>query len=315
MEKTLELISRVIPIFLLLGLGYFVRVKGFLKPATMDDIKKVVVNFALPSVLFLTFLDVALEWKFLILGIIVFGLNIAALLFGGFVQRKWYKGHEYFRFLIPGYEYGMLGWSLFIGAYGLEHAGAIALSDLGHEFFIWFVFVPLLMMKKEKSATPGRIVRNFLSSPVIIGILSGLVLNILGLKTFLETYWLTSAVLRTLDFLGNLVVPLILLIIGYGISIKKSSFKELGVVLLTRLGIWIPILLIMNLYLLPVVFNLGEMYQHAMFTLFILPPAFILPVFMKEKPESEKTYIHNMLTGYTVVSLVAFTVYFVFSQL
>ena len=48
-----------------------------------------------------------------------------------------------FHILITGFEYGMLAISLFGAAYGLDKIGYIAIVDLGHEIFIWFVFLPL----------------------------------------------------------------------------------------------------------------------------------------------------------------------------
>ena len=315
MEKVLELISRVIPIFLLLGLGYFIKKKQFLSSTTIDDLKKIVVNFALPSVLFITFLNVRLDLNVLFFSIIIFGLNIAALLWGRFAGKKFCSEHDSFQFLLPGYEYGMLGWSLFAGAYGVQHAGAIALADLGHEFFIWFLFVPIMMNAGKKGASVKTVISNFIKSPVIIGIVFGVLFNLLGLETFLYDFWLTSSVISTLDFLGNLVVPLILIVIGYGINIKRESFKELGILLLTRMGYWIPVFLVLNFIVIPTFFDFGEMFTHALFTLFILPPAFIVPVFMNKSKKSEETYVHTMLTGYTLISMIIFAIYFVFSQI
>ncbi|HOO34201.1 MAG TPA: AEC family transporter [Thermotogota bacterium] len=315
MEKILELISRVIPIFLLLGLGYLIKLKRFLPSNTMDDLKKIVVNFALPSVLFTTFLSVRLDLNVLVFAILIFTLNIIALFWGKFAGKKFSKEHENFQFLLPGYEYGMLGWSLFAGAYGLQHAGAIALADLGHEFFIWFLFVPLMMNSGKKGVSIKNVILNFFKSPVIIGIVLGVLFNLLGLKEFLYTNWLTSSVISTLEFLGNLVVPLILMVIGYGINIKRESFKELGILLLTRMGFWMPIFLILSIFVIPTFFDFGDMFTHALFTLFVLPPAFIVPVFMNKSNKNEETYVHNMLTGYTLISMIIFAIYFVFSQL
>jgi hypothetical protein len=209
----------------------------------------------------------------------------------------------------------MLGWSLFAGAYGVQHAGAIALADLGHEFFIWFLFVPIMMNAGKKGASVKTVISNFIKSPVIIGIVFGVLFNLLGLEAFLYDFWLTSSVISTLNFLGNLVVPLILIVIGYGINIKRESFKELGILLLTRMGYWIPVFLVLNFIVIPTFFDFGEMFTHALFTLFILPPAFIVPVFMNKSKKSEETYVHTMLTGYTLISMIIFAIYFVFSQI
>ena len=314
MDNVLDLISRVIPIFLLLGLGYLIKISQFLTAKTIDDLKRIVVTFALPPALFITFLNVELDFNIFVFALIIFGFNTLAIFWGKFTGRYFSKDHPYFPFLIPGYEYGMLGLSLFAGAYGLENAGAIALADLGHEFFIWFLFVPLLMNTVTNKTSVKGVIGNFLKSPVIIGIIFGILFNLLGLKAFLYENWITASVMTTFDFLANLVVPLILIVIGYGIQLQKASFKELGIVLLTRLGFWMPIFLLLNYLIIPLFFPFGKMFTHALFTLFILPPAFIIPVFMSKEDKNEERYIHNMLTGYTLVSMIIFAIYFVFSQ-
>jgi len=52
-------------------------------------------------------------------------------------------------------------------------------------------------------------------------------------------------------------------------------------------------------------------FEVALFTLLVLPPPFIVPLYMKEGLPDERRTINNVLTLYTVVSIAIFTVYFV----
>ncbi len=56
MDQTTAIINRVLPILLLIGLGYTIRRRRFLPESTVDDLRKIAVNLALPSVLFVSFL-------------------------------------------------------------------------------------------------------------------------------------------------------------------------------------------------------------------------------------------------------------------
>jgi hypothetical protein len=47
-----------------------------------------------------------------------------------------------------------------------------------------------------------------------------------------------------------------------------------------------------------------------MFTLLILPPPFIIPLYMKPDLPDEKRYVNNVLTVYTLVTILLFSVYF-----
>ncbi|MFW6232042.1 MAG: hypothetical protein ACOC37_03205 [Spirochaetota bacterium] len=45
-------------------------------------------------------------------------------------------------------------------------------------------------------------------------------------------------------------------------------------------------------------------------SLFILPPPYIVPLFMPAERATERVYVNNVLSVYTAVSLVIFIVYF-----
>jgi hypothetical protein len=48
----------------------------------------------------------------------------------------------------------------------------------------------------------------------------------------------------------------------------------------------------------------------ALFTLLIMPPPFIIPLYMRPTDTREMIYVNNTLTFYTVVSIMLFTIYF-----
>lgn len=207
----------------------------------------------------------------------------------------------------------MLGISLFGSAYGLEKIGYIAIIDLGHETFIWFVYLALLLMKRDGLQNPGELVRTFFKSPVIIAILAGIGFNLMEIQTALYQLPLTGALMATLQFLGNLTIPLILMIVGYGIKLDRSGIKEALPVVVIRLLILIPLAWILNIFLIRGLLQLEKPFEAALFTLLILPPPFIIPLYMRPGLVEEKRYINNVLTLYTIVSIVIYTVYFVFN--
>lgn len=312
MNETLNLISRVIPIFLLLGIGGLINKKRILTDNAIENLKKLVVNFALPSVLFLTFLRLELQPSHIIIVVVMILLNVFLLIYGSKLQKRVSKNHEYFKFLIPGFEYGMLGWSLFSGAYGIANAGSIAIIDLGHELFIWLLFVPIMLRRRDGVSDTKTTVSLVIKSPVLMGIFLGIIFNLLNFKEFFFNFWFGNSIVTTLDYLGALTVPIMLIIIGYGVKIKRESLKDLGILLLTRMVVLIPIFFIVGYWLFLNVLNLSPIYLHALFTLLILPPPFIVPIFMK-RDGYESTYVNNMLTSYTLISIVIFAIYYIFT--
>lgn len=311
MDETTLIINRVLPVFALIGLGYWIQRSQFLPESTLEDLRKIAVNFALPAVLFISFLNIDLELTYLVTFVIVFGLCVLLFFLGRLLRAQLKIDHPYFPYLMTGFEYGMLGVSFFGSVYGLENIGFIAIIDLGHEIFIWFVFLALLLMLRDGTQNPGALARSFFSSPVIIAILLGIGLNLAGARAFLYESAVTGGIIATLEFLSNLTIPLILIIVGYGIKFDRANLREALLVVGVRLVILVPLALVLNAVVIRELLGLAPGFEAALFTLLVLPPPFIIPLYMKRGMPQERQYVNTVLTVYTLVSLLIFAVYFV----
>src|SRR5690606_31265177 len=107
-DQTTQIVNRVLPILFLIGLGAWIRWRDFLPERTVDDLRKIAANFALPSVLFLSFLNTDLQTKYITIFVALFVLCVALLMLGRAIQRARNVEHVYFPFLMTGFEYGML---------------------------------------------------------------------------------------------------------------------------------------------------------------------------------------------------------------
>lgn len=316
MQQTIQIFNQVLPILFLISLGYWTRQKQFLSESTVDELRKIVVNLALPAVLFTSFLHIELKSAYFVIFALTFVLAGLLFMLGRFLKKRLAIRFAYFPFLLTGFEYGMLGVSLFGAAYGLEQIGYIAVADLGHEIFIWFVFLPLLLIQRDGAQKPADIAKAFLSAPVVIAILASLIFNVLGGQTWLYDLPITGAIMATLNFLGYLVVPLILIIVGYGIKINRAGLKDALLVVAIRLGIMIPLVFFLNAFLIQGLLGLDHWFEAALFTLLILPPPFIIPLYTDPAlPIEEKQYINNVLTVHTVASVALFVIYFVVTSI
>jgi len=314
MEQITLIINRVLPIIILIFLGNWIRRRNFFTESTIDDLRKMVVNLALPSVLFLTFLQIELKLTYLVIFVLIFSICMALFGLGNWLKSSFGHQHPYFPFLMTGFEYGMLGVSLFGGAYGLEKLGYIAILALGHEVFIWFVFLAFLLMKRDGLQDSQQLLKVFFKSPVIIAIFSGITLNLLGAKTLLYLAPVSGALITTFQFLSNLVVPMILLIVGYSIKLDRSGVKAALPVPIIRLAVLVPLALGVNFFFIRSWLHLEPVFEAALFTLLVLPPPFIIPLYMRPELTDEKSYVNNVLALYTIFSIVIYIVYYIFYQ-
>ncbi|WP_119067248.1 AEC family transporter [Aggregatilinea lenta] len=309
MDQTTEIVNRVLPILFLIGLGAWIRWRQFLPECTIDDLRKIAANLALPSVLFLSFLNTDLQTKYIAIFITMILLCAAMLASSRAAQRRWSLPHLYFPFLMTGFEYGMIGVALFGSAYGLDRIGPLAVMDLGHELFIWFVFLTYMLSIRDGAQRPAQLARTFFSSPVVVGILAGIVLNLLGAQSFLYDRPVIGASMRMLEFLGDLLIPLILIIVGYGIRLDRAGLRDAALVIVVRLSILIPLALILSRLLIRDLLDLDASFEAALFTMLILPPPFIIPLYMRTDLPDERRYVNNVLTLYTLASVAVFAVY------
>jgi predicted permease len=310
MNQTVFVINAILPILLLLTVGHLLRRTQLFNDNTVAGLKKVVVNITLPAVLFTSFLETSLESRYLLLMGLVFLLCVLLYFFGKLVKKIFKQKWQYFPFLFTGFEFGMLGLSLFGTAYGLSNFGSMAILGIPHEIFIWFVYLTLLLKQGNQTPTIKNMLKSFATSPIIIAIILSVSINLLGFASAIKGFILSDGIFEFLDILAGLTGPIILLMIGYEIHISKTNIKSSLTVVAVRLGTLIPLALLLNTLVLDQLFNLGNNFQAAFFTLLILPPPFIIPVFMKDGLDEEKIYINNTLMLHTVASILVFIVYF-----
>ena len=314
MEQVTQIINRVLPIILLIFLGSWIRRSRFLSENTIDELRKLIVNLALPSVLFITFLQLELKLEYVYIFILVFSICLSLFGLGFLIRRLLNLQHPYFPFLMTGFEYGMLGVSLFGGAYGMEKLGYIAVMALGHELFIWFVFLAFLLVNRDGIQDSKQLLGTFIKSPVIVAVLLGVCFNLLGLKTILFQAPFTGALIVTFQFLANLVVPVILIVVGYSLKFDAAGLRAAFPTTLLRLSILIPLALALNLFFIRGWLHLPPAFEAALFTLLILPPPFIVPLYMRSGLEEEKHYVNNVLALYTIISIMFYFFFFITHQ-
>lgn len=309
MGQPAQIVNQVLPIFFLIFLGNRLRVHSFLQEETVEELKKIVVNIALPAVLFISFTRIELAPSYFTLSLLIFTICVFLLLVGKLLQPFLAPKYSYFPYLTTGFEYGMLGVSLFGSAYGLENLGYIAVVDLGHEVFIWFVLLPLLLAKRDGSGDIRSIISTFIKNPVVIGIVLGLAINLAGFNNQIREIVILGAIVTALEFLSGLTIPLILIVVGYGIHIKLEGIKDVLKIIAIRYTLIIPTVFLVNKFIVRDMFQLGQPFEIALFTLFILPSPFIIPLYMKKGVTQEREYINNVLAIQTVISVVIFSMY------
>ncbi len=301
------LLEKLVPVLLIITIGWVLRKRHVLSVNTVNELKTIIVNIALPCILFLSFSKTALEARYIILVILVFVMCAAMYAIGFLLQRRLpeYFGSIFTPWFMAGFEFGMIGIGLFGALWGAEKLPLITLIGLGHEFFAWFVAIPYIQFKNSGKFNLVETLGNFLRTPVILGILGGLLANITGLYSMLETMFPGRAILSAMTTVSDIVVPLILMVVGYSLVIEKDNTRKIVLHIIARL---VPILaigtVVLNLVRL-LIGTIDPLFDIAFYAYLILPPSYLIPVFAEDN-EAERHFFSQTVLCYTVVSFAGY---------
>jgi hypothetical protein len=301
----------ILPILLLFVLGFILQKSKSFSEATIAGIKRIVSDLALPALMFQAFSNVELESRYLLLVVTIFAVCLVMVLLGKALAKPLGMKSPYFPLMMGGFEMGMLGYALFISVYGAENLGKLALVDLGQVLFVFFVLMAFLIKERDGVHNTKVLLRQFLTSPVIIAIFAGILVSLFAKNV--PPNPLFTALGEFISLLANLTVPLIAISIGYGIHIKGEGMAKAFTTILVRKVLLIILALLINHFLVDGLLGMSAIYRYAVLLMFLTPPPFIITIFMRSDDKENADYVDNTLSMDTLVSIilvmVATTVY------
>jgi predicted permease len=305
----IDALGRVLPVLLLFALGALLRRRAFLAEATIADLRRFVLAITLPAALFLTFLRVSLELRYLPIVAIVFASCVVMLVVGPGLARLVGVRSPYAGPLMTGFEAGMLGYAIYGGVFGQEALYRFGIVDLGQVLFVFFVLATVLT-RRSTGVTPdaSATVVAFLRTPVILAILAGVAGNLVGLGGLLDANPITEAGLRTLALLGACTTPLIAVVIGYSTRLRRGALSRPARLVAVRLAAWVALAVPFTIVVVQGVLGLDPLFAAAVLTMAILPPPFVIPLYLGSDPQdaAERDVVADTLSLATVVTLAAF---------
>ena len=243
-------VNAIAPVILMILLGYFLKIKGFLSPQFTQIGSKLVFKVCLPAMLFVNIYDIenlaGINWNVGIycvsaaLVIFVLGL-ITSVLVTKVPQRRGVVLQCTFRS-----NFAIIGLPL-ASAFGGAAAVAVAAIISAVTIPVYNILAVIsLTMFLEKTSGEGRlksVLRNIATNPLILGVCTGLVaLGIRELQLQLASEVVFSLerdakmVYTVLNHLKNMTTPLSLIVLGsqFEFSAVKGMGKEIVIATLWR---------------------------------------------------------------------------------
>ncbi|MGW8311593.1 MAG: AEC family transporter [Desulfuromonadales bacterium] len=256
----MQAFTTIIPIFLLIGLGWFAGQKGFVPAEFQAPANRLTYYFAIPALIFRATSKASLGNDFHG-GVLFATLSAAALAYGtawlycrlrrvppgrcgGVIQTA---AHGNLGFIGLPFAY------YFLGDAGLVKAGILSGFLMILQNVLSVSALQAFSPVQRDQSRIKQILLKLLSNPVILSSLAGILVSALGIS-------MPLVIQRSIDMLGGLAPPMALLLIGASISFKTMS-RHLRAV---TVSVFIKLLMLPSIGLL--------LYQ-----LLGLPPADFLP--------------------------------------
>jgi len=307
--NVVQILNIILPVILILGIGIICRKSGMISREGIGALKNVVVNITLPAVMLGAFATMEYSWKNIVITLMMFLVCLAAYILGKILKPIFKIKSRFAAFLCTGFEAGMLGYALFTLLYGAEKISNFATIDLGQVLFVFTLYKVLLNIDGDNDGKSGKVdvkalLKDMITSPVVIAIAVGVLLGATGIYKALEPSGISSLIDACTDFVSAPTSAIILLAIGYDLVLDKIPWKKVGSVIVVR----VIIMAVMRVCAGMVVhaLGLGDNLDMALNVMLILPPPYVLPVFADD--ENEREYVSASLSVMTLVTIIGFMI-------
>jgi len=302
MNRGIEILRTVLPVIIVLIIGIILRHRRLIERNGINTLKNIVVNVTLPAVLLSAFASTSYSVRDICIPLIMFGICMAAWILGRLAGKWFHLQSRFVPFFTTGFEAGMLGYALFTMLYGSSRTAEFAILVLGQVLFVFTVYKILLDRNSSEKTDGRKILKEMISSPIIISIIIGVLIGATGLYQALEPSGISRIFDACTDFVSAPTSMLILLTIGYDLVLSDIEWKNT----LKAVAVRFAIMLVLGAVFTGIMRLLWPQTDllAATLVMFLLPPPYVLPVFADD--ENQRAYVSSVLSIYTLISIIGF---------
>ncbi len=225
----MNIITTIIPIFIIIIIGWFARWRGFIPPEFISPANRLVYYIAIPAMIFHSISKASLKTQFDVTVLAITLLSVLAVFAVAWSAGKINRVQRGQRgTFIQTAFHGNLGYiGLAVAYYFLGNEGFVRACIIAGFIMILqnFLAVVALQLNSDKpSATGNRmdVALRILGNPVILSAMAGILFSLSGLRVPL-------VIDRSLDILSGFALPMALLVIGASLTFELMQLRILRV--------------------------------------------------------------------------------------
>ena len=302
MAQTLSVLEMVVPVIVMLLIGYFCRVSGILTKEGLNGVKSVISNITLPVVLFQAFYATSYSLDSLFMFSVVF-ISCLLALGCGFLLNRFVPNSKLMPYLLSGFEVGMLGYALYGLLAGPDRLSYMATVDLGQVLFVFTIYLTLLKNATGQKPSLKEMLKEMCKNPAFRGVTLGLIVGVTGLGNLITASPVSPIFSAVIEMITLPTSAMILIIVGYELSLRKDLIVPVVKTLVFRTVV-MGVLLCAAAFIVFQVMPFDKQLFMALVLLFALPAPFVIPLYADV--ESEGIYISNTLSMGTLITILIF---------
>lgn len=302
MRQIIPVLEMVLPVIVMLFLGYLCRAKNLVTKEGLAGIKSVISNITLPVVLFKAFYTTDYSLRSVLGFVIIFTSCVLALL-AGYALNRFVAQSKLMPYLLSGFEVGMLGYALYGLLAGTDKLSYMASVDLGQVLFVYTVYLTLLKNATGQKTDVKGILLSMIKNPAFQGVAIGIIVGITGLGGFISASPVGGIFSEIIEMITLPTAGMILIIVGYELSMRRDLVSPVVKTIAFRVAV-MAVLLCISAFIMFSLLPFDKNLFMAMVLLFSLPAPFIIPLYADV--ESEGVYISTTLSMNTLVTIFIF---------
>lgn len=224
---------KILPIIFIFCIGYFLKQRKFFKPTDADLFLKLNFLVGAPALVLLSMSSIKLDANLILIPFVAILLVLITFVI------SWVTGNNLLKLskgelgvLLVGTMIVNTGFTIpfIISAYGDEGLARIILFDFGSELVAITLVYYLACHFGKTTQKPIESIKKVLFSPLFIALILGACLNIFHVR-------LPEVISTTLERLGGILVPLVILSLGIRFSPHIHKLKKVIVGIIVRMGV------------------------------------------------------------------------------
>lgn len=226
------ILFKVLPLILIFFIAYLLKKAKVFKDEDGEVLLKIAYYIAGPALIFASLQNLKLDPKFFLLPLIPIIIILSFYLLAYLVSKPLRLPHKTLGTFLVGSLIINTGFTFpfLFSVYGNDAVIPTAFFDLGN-LFISFSFVYFIACRHgDKGSDINYALKKILISPPLWALLIGLMFNFTHVS-------IHSSITAFLQLVGNLVIPIFMIALGFYFNIQGGQIKLLSIVIFIRMGL------------------------------------------------------------------------------